>query len=49
LVIDKKTGKVEILSAIPGDQSGELAIRASAKLRKEWKKGNFPEVTEWAS
>jgi len=49
LVIDKETGAIEILESIPGDVSGALAARASAKLRKAWKAGKFPDLTEWAS
>jgi hypothetical protein len=49
LVIDKETGNVEILEPAPGDVSGAIAARASAKLRKEWKAGKFPDLTEWAS
>jgi len=49
LLIDKETGNVEILESAPGDDAGAIAARASAKLRKEWKAGNFPDLTEWAS
>jgi hypothetical protein len=49
LVIDKESGNVEILEPAPGDVSGDIAARAAAKLRKEWKAGKFPDLTEWAS
>lgn len=49
LLIDKQTGDITILEPLPEDGSGALAARASARLRKEWRSGHLPDLTEWAS
>jgi hypothetical protein len=49
LRIDKNTGDVALIRALPGDDRGMLYVRAAAKLRKELRNGALPELTEWAS
>lgn len=49
LLIDKQTGDIKILDPVPGDESGALAARAAVRLRKEWRSGHLPDLTEWAS
>jgi hypothetical protein len=49
LQLNKSSGEVFPLENIPGDEQGSLFMRAAMKLRREWKDGRIPEVTEWAS
>lgn len=49
LQLNKSSGEVSPLQNIAGDEQGNLFMRAAMKLRREWKEGRLPEVTEWAS
>ncbi|MEN9849219.1 MAG: hypothetical protein RL368_1959 [Pseudomonadota bacterium] len=49
LAIDKINGEVTLLKPIKNDDRCALFNRAGAKIRKEWKEGRFPDLTEWAS
>ncbi len=49
LQLSKGSGEVFPLKGISGDDRGDLFMRAAMKLRREWKKGRVPEITEWAS
>jgi hypothetical protein len=47
--LDKMTGDISLLEAIPGDTENRLFSRASHKLKKHWSLGEIPEKTSWAS
>jgi hypothetical protein len=47
--IDKTSGEVSQIEALPGDELGQLYKRAVHKLRQHWEKGEFPDKTCWAS
>ena len=47
--INKVTGDVELIDAMPGDEQGHIFQRAAVKILKEWRKGTLPEFAEWAS
>jgi len=49
LQFSKQDGQVSLLTPMPGDEKGYHFERAAAKLRKRWKRGELPDVTEWAS
>jgi len=49
LRFSKQDGQATLLSAMPGDEKGHHFDRAAAKLRKKWRSGELPDVTEWAS
>ncbi len=49
LLIDKLSGEVTLLKPLDGDDKNLFFNRARAKIRKEWKDGRFPNMTEWAS
>lgn len=49
LKIDKKSGNSVLVQPLEGDNREDFFMRAAAKLRKEWRAGVFPELTEWAS
>lgn len=49
LAINKSSGEVTLLEALAGDEKNHFFNRAGAKIRKEWKEGRFPDLTEWAS
>jgi hypothetical protein len=49
LEIDKLSGEVTLISPLSSDSNNMFFNRAGAKIRKEWKEGNFPDTTEWAS
>ena len=49
LRIHKQTGEIEMLETSPGDEEGNFYARASAKLRKHWRAGRFPDKALWAS
>ena len=49
LAIDKLSGEVTLLEPLKGDEENLFFNRAGAKIRKEWKEGRFPDLTEWAS
>ena len=45
LQLSKGSGEVSPLRGISGDDRGDLFMRASMKLRREWKEGRIPEIT----
>ncbi|MGD7164034.1 hypothetical protein ACQCS9_19735 [Ralstonia pseudosolanacearum] len=47
--INKQSGKVRLLVQVSGDQQGHLFNRAAAKVIREWRQGQLPDMTEWAS
>lgn len=49
LQLNKISGEVSPLQSIRGDDQGQIFMRAAMKLRREWKEGRMPDVTEWAS
>lgn len=49
LRLDKASGEIELLRALPGSRSDEYFARASFKLRKHWAKGEVPDVTSWSA
>ncbi len=49
LKLDKQSGEVEELEAVPGEDSKAYFTRAAVKVRQHWKQGLFPEKTCWAS
>jgi len=49
LTIRKLDGEVTLLEPLAGDERNLFFHRAGARVRKEWKEGRFPDMTEWAS
>jgi len=47
--IQKKTGECCVLDESEYDQNSELAMRVFRVLVRHWKKGEFPDITCWAS
>lgn len=47
--INKETGDFSLLEAMPGDDDQSAYRRASIKILREWREGNLPKMTEWAS
>jgi len=47
--IDKKTGECFVLEEPEWDKTHKLAARVGIKLEQHWRKGEFPDVTCWAS
>jgi len=47
--INKISGDLNLLEGMPGDSDEAMYRRASIKILKEWKIGNLPNMTEWAS
>ena len=47
--IDKESGEVSLLEPMPGDERGHAFNRAAVKIMREWKQGNLPARSEWAS
>ena len=47
--IDKATGRVELLSPMPGDEKEKFFQRAAVKIVREWREGRLPDRVEWAS
>ena len=46
--INKKTGEVQVIELAEGD-NGMYAQRAAAALRRDWRRGEYPDKTCWAS
>ena len=42
-------GNVQLINVMEGDENEQCFKRAAAKIYKEWKAGNLPDVAEWAS
>lgn len=49
LRLNKQSGEVDELQAVPGESSDAFFTRAAVKVRQHWKQGLFPEKTCWAS
>ncbi|MES9903021.1 MAG: hypothetical protein ABW168_10095 [Sedimenticola sp.] len=47
--ISKSSGEVTLTQKMDGDSGDKSFQRATVKIRKEWKSGVLPELTEWAS
>jgi hypothetical protein len=47
--IDKESGEFTLKEPMPGDEAKNVYRRASIKVLREWREGNLPEKTEWAS
>jgi hypothetical protein len=47
--IDKESGEFSLLEPMPGDEDQNVYRRASIKILREWREGNLPDMTEWAS
>jgi hypothetical protein len=47
--VGKLSGEVTLMEPLAGDEEGHFFRRAAAKIRKEWKAGRLPDVTQWAS
>ncbi|MEJ2463484.1 MAG: hypothetical protein P8098_17920 [Candidatus Thiodiazotropha sp.] len=47
--IDKGSGEFTLKEPMPGDEAQNIYRRASVKVLREWREGNLPEKTEWAS
>lgn len=48
-VIDKRSGQVTVTRGLVGTLGEAIAMRASAKLRTESRRGAMPDAAEWAS
>ena len=49
VAINKKTGEPRVLEEPEWDKESELADRVGIKLIQHWRKGEFPDITMWAS
>ncbi|VAW58328.1 hypothetical protein MNBD_GAMMA11-1398 [hydrothermal vent metagenome] len=47
--INKNSGEVTLIKKMEGINSDKALQRATVKIRKEWKSGVLPDLTEWAS
>lgn len=47
--INKKTGECFVIEEPVEDKESRLAIRVGRVLVEHWKKGEFPDITCWAS
>jgi hypothetical protein len=47
--IDKSTGECFVVQEPEWDKESKLAIRVGIKLLQHWRKGEFPDITMWAS
>jgi len=47
--ISKSSGKVTLIKNMEGINGDKALQRATVKIRKEWKSGVLPDLTEWAS
>ena len=47
--IDKKTAECFVIEEPAWDKESELAMRVFRILVRHWMKGEFPEITCWAS
>jgi len=47
--INKYSGEVTLLKEMIGNNGEKAFQRAAVKIRKEWKNGVLPNLTEWAS
>jgi len=49
LMIDKRTGEIDVLEPIPGDQTTFYSSRAARRLEQHFKNGEFPDETMYAT
>ena len=49
LRIDKRSGEIEILREVPGDETKRYSLRAARKMTLHFRKNEFPEVTCFAA
>ena len=49
LQVDKRTGEVRVIQALPGDEKNRAFNCAARKVFLHWKEGEFPDETCWAS
>lgn len=49
VAIDKKTGECFVIEEPEWDKNHKLAARVGIKLEQYWEKGEFPDITCWAS
>jgi hypothetical protein len=49
VMLDKDTGEVTLVERAQDDDADNFSLRASWKLRKEWKDGRVPDRAHWAS
>lgn len=49
VAIDKKTGECFVIEEPEWDKESKLAVRVGIKLVQHWKKGEYPNMTMWAS
>ena len=47
--IHKKTGECSVIEEPEWDKESKLATRVFRVLSRYWRKGEFPEITCWAS
>lgn len=47
--INKQTGECFIIEEPENDKDSKLAIRVMRVLIQHWRKGEFPDITCWAS
>lgn len=49
VAIHKKTGECFVIEEPEYDKESELAVRVGLKLLQHWRRGEYPNVTSWAS
>ena len=49
LRINKRSGEIEVLEEVAGDESKKYSVRAARKLILHFRSNEFPEVTCFAS
>jgi len=49
VMIDKRTGEIQVLEPIPGDRTTFYSSRAARRLEQHFKKGEFPDETMYAT
>lgn len=47
--INKQSGECFVVEDAQNDKESKLAIRVGIKLVQHWRKGEFPDITCWAS
>jgi hypothetical protein len=47
--INKKTGECFVIEEPEYDKESKLAVRVGSVLVEHWRKGEFPDITCWAS
>ena len=47
--INKQNGETEVIHIMPGDIGERRAAATICKLQQHWRKGELPQVTQWAS